>query len=1055
MPSLTHAGNPAQITNALPASQTAHVGDTVNLLVGASGDPVILYQWSFDGAAIAEATNQLLSIPNVQTSNQGSYQVVVTNNFGSSTSVVSVLQVLLTPTVTKTSYSSSVAEGSTASFSVTADGQPPLTYQWDFNGVAIALATNSTLSIPYAQSTNSGTYQVFITNAYGNASSQPLPLTVALAPMVNGTRTSGPAVLGGAATFTAYVQGTPPLSYQWYFEAPDGSSTNALLDATNAVLTITNVQLTNAGSYQLVITNSFGSAHTQPLPLLIVAGSKPLIGGQPSSQSVPQGFLATFQVLASGATPFSYQWSWNGSPLNDATNQTLLLTNAQPASAGSYQVVVSNAFGAQTSAVAVLSIADIATQAPGISLSPLFSFDAPISGSQPASTLIYGADGYLYVTAAKGGTNDLNAGGDGTVSKMDTNGNVLWTVSLSQTSGANPAAGLVDGGGVFYGTAVNGGAGFGTVFRITSSGVLTPLYWLTNGMDGAYPRAALTLGRDGFLYGCAALGGANDVSSGGDGTIFKMTTNGALVWAVSFDSANGRQPQGALVQAANGVLYGTTTDGGANNVGGGGLGTVFSITTNGVLTSLYSFTGGTDGSYPQAGLAVGPDGGLYGTTTGGGNTTLNSGLGFGTVFDIMTNGFLITLADFDGADGVSPQGALVLGSDYNFYGTTARGGVGFPTAGYGTIFRVTINGSLTSLLSFDGGSDGAYPTAGLTRVNPGIFYGTTAEGGTNDLSNGGDGGVFRFASPAGPPSLANIGERVLEVEQNFIFTNQVFGGTPPVTLSLAEGALAGACLSRRGVFCWDPACEQGSTTNLITVWAVDSGSPPQSNAMTFTLIVGPCVQVSLGSGPVQIGQSTCVPITLFSTVSLTNLSFTILTLPDRFANWSINVANNAIAQATVLDPLPSQPQFNIVTQPGQSLNGSSLLGYACVAVLNSGSSTFAPLVPSGIVATSDAGASVTPVFGQQGQLVLIEGAPLLDGTLQISLSPAQSAPLLTLYGNPGTNYFVQFTTNLCPPIIWTTFTNYDLTGLLTNFNQVSPSDSMEFFRALYIGTPPP
>ena len=175
-----------------------------------------------------------------------------------------------------------------------------------------------------------------------------------------------------------------------------------------------------------------------------------------------------------------------------------------------------------------------------------------------------------------------------------------------------------------------------------------------------------------------------------------------------------------MVQTTNGIFYGTTAAGGANNVSGGGFGTVFSITTNGVLTSLYSFTGGTDGSFPQAGLAVGPDGGLYGTTTGGGNTALNAGLGFGAVFDISTNGSMITLAAFDGTNGVSPQGTLALGSDDNFYGTTLHGGAIFPT-GYGTVFRVTINGGLDSLLSFDGVSSGAYPNAGLAQVQSGHF----------------------------------------------------------------------------------------------------------------------------------------------------------------------------------------------------------------------------------------------------------------------------------------------------------------------------------------------
>jgi uncharacterized repeat protein (TIGR03803 family) len=941
-----------------------------------------------------------------------------------------------------------VADGSTASFAVFTTGQPPLIFQWDFDGVAIAGATNSALSIPNVQMTNSGSYQAFITNAYGHTNSPVMPLTVTQPPVVSGTASSGPATPGGTATFTAFVEGAAPLFYQWYFE-PTNGTTNAIPNATNSVLTLTNVQLTNIGSYQLFVTNSYGNAQSQPLPLQMVSGTGPSIGTQPSSQSAPEGSLATFQVLASGTAPLGYQWWWNGNSINAATNQVLGLPNLQFSNAGSYQVVVTNAFGAQTSAVATLSVSTVPAQATGATLTPLLSLDALTTGSQPESSLVCGSDGNLYVTTAQGGTNDVGAGGDGTVSKMDTNGNVFWTVSLSQASGANPAAALAPGGGnVFYGTTVNGGTGFGTVFSITSAGALTRLYSFTNGVDGANPQAALILGSDGYLYGTTAHGGTNDVSGGGDGTIFKMTTNGVLVWSISLNAADGRDPQSALVQTASGVLYGTTTTGGANNVSGGGEGTVFSVTTNGVLTSLYSFTGGADGCFPVAGLAVGPDGGLYGTTTAGGNTALNEGLGFGTVFDITTNGALTTLAAFDGTNGLSPEGTLALGSDFNFYGTTLRGGVGFP-AGYGTIFRVTINGGLTSLLSFDGEFLGAYPAAGLTQVSPGIFYGTTTEGGTNDLAGGGDGSVFRFTSLPGPPALANIGTQVVQVGQELILTNQPFGGTPPIQFCLTAYD-QGTIVNTNGVFTWAPDCWQGSTTNLITVWAIDSGSPPVSNAMTFTVIVGQCVEVSVGSGPVQIGESTCVPVNLFSTGGITNLTFSIQTLTNRFANWLFNSANGAVGLAAVLDPTPSQPQFNFAARAGVTLTGTSVLGYVCVSVLDSGASAFAPLEVADIVALSPTQSSPVPAYGQAGRLALIEGQPLLGGRLEINL--LQSVPQITLYGNPGTNYFIQYTTNLVPPILWTTFTNYTLSGILTNFYQVSTNDPMEFFRACFVGT---
>jgi uncharacterized repeat protein (TIGR03803 family) len=1046
---LVHAGgNPAAITTQ-PSGQTDGVGATVYFLVIASGDPTLYYQWSFDHTNIAGATSQLLIIPNVQTSNQGSYQVVVTNNSGSSTSRVAVLGVVLTPAVVGDSASTSLAVGSTATFSVFTTGQPPLTFQWDFDGAAIAGATSSTLTIANVQLSNSGSYQAFVTNASGHASSSVLPLTVTEAPVISGTTTSGPAVPGGTATFDAFVQGSAPLSYQWYFEAASGASTNAILNATNSVLIVSNVQTANAGSYQLIVTNGYGSAQSQPLLLELVLGTAPVIGGQPSSQTAPQGFLATFQVSASGTAPLYYQWFWNGGPIVSATNPVFSLLKAQSGNAGSYQVVVTNAFGAQTSAVATLSVPVVATQAAGITLAPLLSFEAGATGSQPGSRVVRGSDGYLYVTAAQGGVNDVSAGGDGTICKMDTNGNVLWTVSLTQAGGANPAAGLLEGGGgVFYGTTVNGGAGYGTVFSITSGGVFTSLYSFTNGLDGANPRATLVLGRDGGLYGCAAMGGTNDAASGGDGTIFKMSTNGALVWAVSLDALHGRQPEYGLVQSSNGLLYGTTTAGGANAISGGGLGTVFSITTNGVFASVYSFAGGAEGSYPQGSLAVGPDGGLYGTTTAGGNLALNSGLGCGTFFDITTNGLLTTLAFFDGTNGDSPQGALALGGDDNFYGTTTRGGVTFP-GGYGTIFRVTINGGITSLLSFDGGSDGAYPTAGLTQGNPGVFYGTTSEGGTNDLSNGGDGSVFEFTSLAGPPALANPGSQVLQIGQELVFTNESFGGTLPITLSLASNDLSGANLSTNGVFSLAPDCQEGSTTNVISIWATDSSTPPLSNAMSFTVVVGPCAEVSVGSGPVQIGQSLCLPVSLFATSPLTNLSFAIQTLTNRFTNWSINPVNGAIAQATVADPVTSQPQFNFTAKAGKSFSGSSLLGYVCVEVLDSGHSAFALLVVSNIVALAPSDPSPVPAFGVDGEAILIEGKPLLSGMLAISVLADGTTPQLTLYGNPGTNYSIQYTTNLLPPVVWTTFTNFTLSGLTTNFYQVSPTDQMEFFRAFF------
>jgi len=296
---------------------------------------------------------------------------------------------------------------------------------------------------------------------------------------------------------------------------------------------------------------------------------------------------------------------------------------------------------------------------------------------------------------------------------------VLFTSLYSFTGGndgAIPMAALVQGSdGFFYDTTFNGGTnGVGTVFKINSNGVLTSLYSFTNGNEGANPQAGLVQGSDGNFYGTTSLGGTNSA-----GTVFKISTNGALT-SYMFTSVtgvyHGAEPVAGLVQGSDGNFYGTTEVGAAS-----GCGTVFKISTNGALTNLYSFYGGNDGSEPVAGLAKDSNGFFYGTTSKGGTN------GAGTVFKISTNGALTSLYSFTGGnDGYLPYAGLVPDGHGYFYGTTFYGG----TNGAGIVFKISTNGALTSLYSFTGGNDGSRPN-GLVQGSDGGFYGTTATGGTN------------------------------------------------------------------------------------------------------------------------------------------------------------------------------------------------------------------------------------------------------------------------------------------------------------------------------------
>jgi uncharacterized repeat protein (TIGR03803 family) len=391
----------------------------------------------------------------------------------------------------------------------------------------------------------------------------------------------------------------------------------------------------------------------------------------------------------------------------------------------------------------ILACATTAIALPTQTFTTLHSFDNT-DGSSPFGGLVQGTDGNLYGTAYGGGTR-LDYG---TVFKITPSGTLTTLYSFCPqtgcTDGANPLAGLVlatDGN--FYGTTSGGGASdAGTVFKITPSGMLTTRYSFcgqTGCGDGAEPEAALLQATDGNFYGTTYLGGANT-----SGTVFKINPSGALSTLYSFCSqsgcADGSKPPAPLVQASDGNLYGTTFGGGTY-----GNGTAFKITPSGTLTTLYSLcsqTGCTDGSGPSAGL-VQTAGSLYGTTGfGGTGGHCPYPGGCGTVFKITPRGALTTLYSFCShsacPDGAFP-GGLVLATDGSLYGTTFLNGAN----GYGTVFKITPGGMLTTLYSFcsqTNCTDGANPRAGLVQATDGSFYGTTASGGTN-----GDGTVFSLS----------------------------------------------------------------------------------------------------------------------------------------------------------------------------------------------------------------------------------------------------------------------------------------------------------------------
>jgi uncharacterized repeat protein (TIGR03803 family) len=326
--------------------------------------------------------------------------------------------------------------------------------------------------------------------------------------------------------------------------------------------------------------------------------------------------------------------------------------------------------------------------------------------------------------------------GCGTVFKITPSGKLTTLHSFGGKDGSFPYGGLIQGADrKFYGTTSSGGisigcsgsTGCGTVFSITAKGELTTLYSLcqqSNCTDGLGPYAGLVQGRDGNFYGTTIRGGTNECEEAGAtcGTVFKITPTGTLTTLYSFDDMpNGEYPYAGLVQGADGNFYGTAYQGGASNDG-----TVFKITSSGTLTVLHSFDG-TDGRLPNAALVQGTDGNFYGTTYVGGANGANNG----TIFEITSAGVLTTLYSFaKGTDGQRPDSPVVQGTNGTFYGTTYWGGAYQNCiAACGTVFSESVGlGPFVKTLPASGKVGMAVKILGndLTSATSVTFNGTAA-----------------------------------------------------------------------------------------------------------------------------------------------------------------------------------------------------------------------------------------------------------------------------------------------------------------------------------------
>ncbi len=343
-----------------PDGDEVCVGDAVTLSVTATGTQPLSYQWQHQSGTwndISGATGSSYDIAAAAVAHAGHYRVMVSNYYGTVYSIHVELAVDEPAEVTGDPDALTVCADDTATFTVAADhgtATAPLTYQWRKNGAnlsdgaRISGATTDTLDIDPVITDDAADYDVVVTNRCGADTSATAALTVNMAPTITQHPQTQQVAVGSPVTFTASAQGTPAPAYQWR-----KNGTN-LPGATGSSYTISSVDYPDEGNYDVVVTNSCGSDTSQVAALLVVTPAQ--VTDDPEDQTICEGDSTSFVVEADGTPPMSYQWRKDGQNISGANNRIYAISDAQAGDAGSYDCVVSNNWGSDTSAAATLTV---------------------------------------------------------------------------------------------------------------------------------------------------------------------------------------------------------------------------------------------------------------------------------------------------------------------------------------------------------------------------------------------------------------------------------------------------------------------------------------------------------------------------------------------------------------------------------------------------------------------------------------------------------------------------------------------------------------------------
>ena len=347
------------------------VGQAAVLTVDAVSGTPLTYQWKKSGVPVANgngisgATTATLSFASVQLAHAGDYSVTVSNSAGSVTSSVTtltVMPVVVVPSITIQPQSLIVTQGQAAQFSVTAVGTAPLSYQWQKDDQNILGANAAVFTITSVQSANGGSYRVVVSNSAGSVTSSTAALTTkaaVFAPTIATQPVSSAVSLGQQLVLSVQASGSAPLGYQWQKAGVN------LVGATAAQLTLKSVTLSDAGEYRVVVSSSAGSiTSTVAVVAVVPANTAPVITSQPVGVSIGAGQPLELTVVATGIPNPRYQWQRNGVDLAGATDSVLRKLFASIDDSGSYQVLVFNTVGQVLSTKVTVTVESVGPKIP-------------------------------------------------------------------------------------------------------------------------------------------------------------------------------------------------------------------------------------------------------------------------------------------------------------------------------------------------------------------------------------------------------------------------------------------------------------------------------------------------------------------------------------------------------------------------------------------------------------------------------------------------------------------------------------------------------------------